>query len=521
MEDIRRQYLTEYAEQWARFLDDVRSVTGNNLAFDLNVLRQFAAPDSPLSRLARAALRETTLSRAIDVIPDDEKSYFDKAAEQLTKQTAKVQTNLGLRAEARLERQLVDNRFAALREVVTGQTEQRSYGGTGSSSSTLGNYSGGARSALSGALSSTGGNPTGNTSGARAALEGVTSLLNEFYTVLVVADTAISSNSLPPASNDVGARMRLEGSKLPAPFKEVLIGLANSGATKVTDGAAGILRVQAQAQMDRLLGLMTLQVIEPCRRGIEGRYPFVSVAASTSVSTAEVNIDDFNAMFATAGAADEYFSKYLAPFVDTSLRPWRYKQPGVGNMMSSAELASATTPMTPATTGPTLMGELLKLLAQRGPNPDTFARAAQIREVFFRDPAAKKMAWKMDVKVLELDPTINELVINFDGQGQRYVHGPIQAIPVSWPGPRGGTVAELTATPRIRPETSSITTSGPWALLRLMERGRVTDSATTGRAAVEFQFDGRRAVLDLNTGRLASPLTTDLLRSFKCPGTPA
>ena len=521
MEDIRRQYLTEYAEQWARFLDDVRPVTGNNLAFDLNVLRQFAAPDSPLSRLARAALRETTLSRAIDVIPDDEKSYFDKAAEQLTKQTAKLQTNLGLRAEARLERQLVDNRFAALREVVTGQTEQRSYGGTGSSSSTLGNYSGGARSALSGALSGTGGTATGNTGGARAALEGVTSLLNEFYTVLVVADTAISSNSLPPASNDVGARMRLEGSKLPAPFKEVLIGLANSGATKVTDGAAGILRVQAQAQMDRLLGLMTLEVTEPCRRGIEGRYPFVSVAAGSSVSTAEVNIDDFNAMFATAGAADEYFSKYLAPFVDTSLRPWRYKQPGAGNMMSSAELASATTPMTPATTGPTLMGELLKLLAQRGPNPDAFARAAQIREVFFRDPAAKKMAWKMDVKVLELDPTINELVINFDGQGQRYVHGPIQAIPVSWPGPRGGTVAELTATPRIRPETSSIITSGPWALLRLMERGRITDSATTGRAAVEFQFDGRRAVLDLNTGRLASPLTTDLLRSFKCPGSAA
>lgn len=74
MEDIRRQYLTEYADQWQRFLDDVRPVTGNNLAFDLNVLRQFAAPDSPLSRLARAALHETTLSRQIDVIPDDEKA---------------------------------------------------------------------------------------------------------------------------------------------------------------------------------------------------------------------------------------------------------------------------------------------------------------------------------------------------------------------------------------------------------------------------------------------------------------
>lgn len=190
-------------------------------------------------------------------------------------------------------------------------------------------------------------------------------------------------------------------------------------------------------------------------------------------------------------------------------------------MMSLAEIASNATPMTAATTGPTLMGELLKLLAQRGPNPDAFARVAQIRDVFFRDPAAKKMAWKMDVKVLELDPTINELVINFDGQGQRYVHGPIQAFPVSWPGPRGGTIAELTATPRIRPDTSTIIANGPWALLRLMERGRIIDSATTGRVSVEFQFDGRRAVLDLNTGRLASPLTTDMLRTFKCPGAAA
>ena len=150
--------------------------------------------------------------------------------------------------------------------------------------------------------------------------------------------------------------------------------------------------------------------------------------------------------------------------------------------------------------------------------PDAFAQVAQIRDVFFREAGGKRMQWKMDVKVLELDPTINELVINLDGQGQRYVHGPVQAIPINWPGPRGGAQAELTATPRIRPDTSSIITNGPWALLRLMERGRVIDSATVGRASVEFMFDGRRTVLDVNTGRLANPMTTDLLRNFKCPG---
>ncbi|MEH6246737.1 ImcF-related family protein, partial [Salmonella enterica subsp. enterica serovar Mbandaka] len=51
--EIRRLYLTEYAQRWSEFLSDIRALTGNNLAFDLEVLRNFAAPDSPLARLGR------------------------------------------------------------------------------------------------------------------------------------------------------------------------------------------------------------------------------------------------------------------------------------------------------------------------------------------------------------------------------------------------------------------------------------------------------------------------------------
>ncbi len=509
MEDIRRRYLTEYAEHWTAFLDDVRPVTGSTLAFDLTVLRQFAAPDSPLSRLARAAIRETTLSRQINVAPEEEKSYFDKASEQLNRQATAVKKNLGLRPETRLEKQLVDNRFAALREVVTGQSESALYGAGSTGSSYLG---GSLRSNLGNALNGAG--PTPVYASGRPALENVTAMVNEFYTALAMAETALSGNSMPVANGDPGVRLRLEGSRLPAPLQQVLLGLASSGAEKINQGASTILRGQAMQQMDRLLSLMRTQVTDVCKRGIEGRYPFVPASAANTAP--EVQIEDFNTVFASGGAADDYFVKYLAPFVDTSVRPWRYKSPGTANLMAALDNPGSTTPA--ATTGPTVTGELLKLLAQRGPNPDAFFQVAQIREVFFREAGARRMAWKIDVKVLELDPSINELVINLDGQGQRYVHGPVQAIPVNWPGPRGGTQAELTATPRIRADTSSILTSGPWALLRLVERGRVIDSATAGRASVEFVFDGRRTVLEVNAGRLANPMTTDLLRAFKCPG---
>ncbi|MEJ8810703.1 type VI secretion system membrane subunit TssM [Variovorax ureilyticus] len=485
LDDIRRQYLTEYAAHWEEFLDSIRTVgagdaMSTSLGFDLSVLRQLAAPDSPLSRLAREAARETTLSRPLVTRAQEDRSFFDKATDELNKQTREIGKNLGIRPEERMEKEIVDNRFAALREVVTGQPDI--------------------------ALSSNSGAST-----AKPGLENISGLINEFYTLLVVADTALASGSLPPGGAEVGARLKLEAGKLPAPFREVLTALADSGGEKVAQGSSDILRKQAQAQLDRIMGLMAMQVSEPCRRGVEGRYPLAAVAEDAS-------IEDFTQVFAAGGAADEFFTKYLAPFVDTSVRPWRYKSPDIANAMVGAEGVASDIAPQPATTGPTLVGELLKLLPQSGPNLDAFYRARQIRNVFFRDAAGKKFGWKLELKVMELEPSITDLIIDVDGQGMRYAHGPVQPFPVAWPGPRGGSTAELTANPRISGPTSTALTNGPWALFRLIDKGRIVNTATPGRVSVEFQFDGRKALIDINTGSQPNPLNSDVLRGFRCPG---
>jgi type VI secretion system protein ImpL len=79
-------------------------------------------------------------------------------------------------------------------------------------------------------------------------------------------------------------------------------------------------------------------------------------------------------------------------------------------------------------------------------------------------------------------------------------------------------MAGLTANPRVRPDTSTVMTEGPWALFRLIDRGRVTSTLSSSRSEVDFNFDDRHAVIELTSGGQSGPQLTALLRDFRCPG---
>ncbi|MGF6477915.1 type VI secretion system membrane subunit TssM [Paraburkholderia sp. JPY419] len=442
-DDIRRQYLTDYGNYWSQFLDDVRpvSVSEGTLAPDLQTLRTLAAPDSPLARLARTAARETSLSVADGA---DESSAAGSAINGIMRRSQAARAasavaataTIGQLAQQKMERELVDRRFAALREVVTGQAD-----------------SGSALPGGSGVLQ----------------LGGVIGLINEQYTRLTTAGDVLATNSMPP-TDDLGATMQLEAQKLPPPFRAVLVGLATQSMRKVDRNVGSLLTMQVESSVGA-----------QCRRAVEGKYPFVA-------SVQEVDIDDFNRVFAAGGLLDDFFHKTLASRVDTSIRPWRYK------------------PVSPG------------MPPMQGPSLEPFERAAAIRQTFFRDPGASRMSWNAGLKVVSLDPEITDLLIDVDGQSLRYAHGPVTTFPITWPGPRGGSMAGLTANPRVRPDTSTVMTEGPWALFRLIDRGRVTSTLSSSRSAVDFNFDDRHAVIELTSGGQSGPQLTALLRDFRCPG---
>ncbi len=149
---------------------------------------------------------------------------------------------------------------------------------------------------------------------------------------------------------------------------------------------------------------------DDCRDAIDGRYPFAD-------SPQEVSAEDFNRIFASGGVLDAFWSKQLAPLADTASDPWRYK-PTEGNM------------------------------TLQGPDLTPFQQAKQIRSVFLTARAGKIFR-SMQISVVDMDPAITELVIDIDGRAalRPWSDRPLK---VTWPGPRNGSMAEITASPRIR-----------------------------------------------------------------------
>lgn len=442
--EVRKLYLTEYANRWQNFLEDIHSINSTgadnspSLAFDLHILRTFVAPDSPLLRLTKAVVEQTTLVPAID--PKEKQKILAERAEQRLSgnvreavQTAKLLKDV--RPQEQLEKTMVDNRFAALREVVTGIAD----------------------------------NQNNNADGRPQRLDTVLSLLNEYYNQLMVADNALATNTLP-LKIEAADKLRLEAAKMPAPLKNILFDLTNQGSRKLNLASGEVLT----RQMEAMIG-------NNCRNVIDGRYPFTA-------SNQEVSADDFNRVFASGGLLDDFFTKQLATQVDITTNPWRYKI-----------AQGSTTPIL-------------------GPSLAPFQQAKRIREAFFQEQGARKMSWTMDIKVVELDPNITDLIIDIDGQSLRYMHGPVRPLHIIWPGPRNGSMAEITANPRIRQDTSTVLTSGPWALLRLLNQGRIIGGMNDSRRLVEFNFDGRRAVLEVTSNvdfNLQNP--NNPLRGFTCP----
>lgn len=433
-DEVRRIYLNDYVRVWETFIADIRLLPTGNLQQAVQMARILSASDTPLVPLLRGIVRETTLIApeergVVSQAEEAARGTIQQSREQLLRLLGSRPAAGAAQPGARIE-SIVDDRFAGLRQLV------------------------GAPGAAPGAA------PIDNTVG----------LINEVYTLLSATEAAVRSGSAPPPS-ETPNRVRAEAARLPEPVRSLLNTLSVSG----TSAALGATRQNLSQAVRTGVG-------DFCRQAITGRYPF------DRNSTRDVTQDDFARLFAPNGLFDQFFQRHLVNFVDTSTRPWRFR-----------ELAGAS------------MGADAGTLAQ-------FQRAAAIRDTYFRSGGTTP-GLRLDFKPVEMDASITQFVLDVDGQLVRYSHGPQIPTSVQWPGPRGSTQVRVQLQPALTGGGSSgMVAEGPWALFRLFDRVQMVQAGAPERFRVTFDIDGRKATFEVTASSVVNPFRLRDLSEFSCPG---
>jgi type VI secretion system protein ImpL len=302
--------------------------------------------------------------------------------------------------------------------------------------------------------------------GAKPPIDGTIALLGEVQAFLVAVQEALKGK-LPIPPSDVPNKVKTLAPSLPQPVRGMLENLGNSGAHAAMLGIRQNLSNAVRANLS-----------EFCQQALGGRYPF------DRRSSRDVTPADFAALFAPGGRFDQFVQQQLLPYVDTNSKPWRFIDRGDGNTL----------------------GKDVGTLPQ-------FQRAAMIRDAFF--PAGNQPVLRAELKPVEMDGSITQLVIDVDGQVVRYSHGPQIPTTVQWPGPQNSGQIRMQVTPAGSLAGKLI--EGPWALLRLFDASRIEAGRVPERFRAVFDFDGRKATFDVTASSVRNPFTLRELGEFSCP----
>jgi type VI secretion system protein ImpL len=297
--------------------------------------------------------------------------------------------------------------------------------------------------------------------GAPAPLDETMKLFNEVFVHLTAIDAAQKTKTAPPAGGG-GAAAKAAAGMQPEPIKSMLSALADAGAT------------QGRVAERQGLSAEIKPVAEQCAKTIAGRYPFALGSRS------DVLPDDFGQMFGVGGQLDDFFQRKLSTLVDVGVTPWAYRPlPGGTKPPGGAALAD-------------------------------FQRAAKIREAFFRT-GGKAPAFKVDLRLLEIDPNAKELLLDVDGQVMRFTPGNTTAQTFTWPSARVASQIKLSmgGAPQLF--------EGPWALFRLIGQYEVQASPQPERFTVLLDVEGRKARLEVISASALNPLRLREMQAFRCP----
>lgn len=290
--------------------------------------------------------------------------------------------------------------------------------------------------------------------------------IDDLYHYLIAAQDAVSGGMPAPEGGAI-TRLQASAGRLPGSLQGMFTSLALGASTDTQRGT-----------MDNLRKRIDLEIGSFCHQAIAGRYPLSRSARN------DVTPEDLARMFAPgSGLMDAFFRDNLAGKVDTTQAQWR---------------------MTAGIDGKTLPGSEGMLRP--------FQQAQSIRDAFFTNGATTP-SYRVTVRTLSMDNDILSMTLDIDGQFLRYSHGPQAQQLFSWPG-SGGTNQVRLSLGLANGTTSTLVTSGPWALNRLFDQARQSSEGGSLSRQASFTVDGHHLTLEFTPDSIRNPFQ---LPGFSCP----
>jgi type VI secretion system protein ImpL len=420
MAETLQVYEQDYIRAWDEVLKDVTLKPTANAQELSDVLSVAASPSSPLKGLLKVVADNTDLLR---VDPGSAKALAEKAADS---RAAQISKRLGATSvTAAKPGTQVSTHFEPIRQLVAG--------------------------------------PPGQTQ-----LDAVLASLGETQKQLSsigsgLGDTSALDTLTRSGQADALRNLQLIAKQLPPPVGDMIgqIGV-QSETVAVTEARVDLRRRYAE------------RVLRDCKELVEGRYPV------NRFSTNDVPLADFARVFGPNGVFETFFRENLAPLVDTSRTPWRFR-PGAEPIGGSASI-----------------------LRQ-------FQTVQQIREAYFGSNGQAPET-RFNLTPDFMDAAATRFTLEMDGQSFEYRHGPQQTRPLTWPGQAGAASFSFEDRGTNIPGVSA---EGPWAWFRLLEKARVERESAT-RYRVTFTAGDRSMRVILDAGSSRNPYTSNPLSGFRC-----
>ncbi|WP_207239507.1 type VI secretion system membrane subunit TssM [Pseudomonas sp. GW456-L15] len=430
--DVRRLYFQDYLRQWDALLADIDFVPITSVAQAADVLRILSGPTSPLKKLLVAVANETDLQQEERLLAAQGQKV-EGGVDQLKQRLGNLlgQEQSANPAAVASSEDPVSAHFAELNSLVS------------------------------------------KGEGEPAAIDGLLADMNALYVQVSAMVGASGDALLGEAKNQASAaaaRVSLTAERQPP----VVQGLVKSVVGSTTNTMMGGVRNQLNAAW-------VSEVVNVYRQSLSGRYPM------SPGSSRDATLEDFGQFFGTGGVMDNYFRKYLQPYVNTSTTTWSW-QPGAAQKLGISP------------------GVL-----------QTFQRASNIRDAFFRSSGGTQPAVRFELKPVAMDANISQFLLDLDGQQLSYDHGPSRPVAMQWPNPGSIGVVRLSIMPPSPTGRSGITLDGPWAWFRLLEQSDLTATNSPDRFNLRLRVDGASISYELRASSAFNPFKSRVLSGFSLP----